>query len=62
MPSPITGKTLLNQYHVEEFITLTPLGELYHATDERSGRSLALTLLAKTISDNAEAVKDLEAE
>ncbi len=62
MPSPITGKTLLNQYHVEEFITLTPLGELYRATDERSGRSLALTLLAKTISDNAEAVKDLESD
>lgn len=62
MPSPITGKTLLNQYHVEEFITLTPIGELYRATDERSGKSLALTLLAKTISDNAEAIKELEAE
>lgn len=61
MSSPITGKTLLNQYHVEEFITLTPLGELYRATDERSGRSLALTLLAKNISENPEAIKELEA-
>jgi len=62
MLSSISGTTLLNQYHVEEFVTLTPLGELYRATDVRSGKSLALTLLAKTISDNAEAVKELEAE
>ena len=61
MPSSLSGQTLLNQYHVEEFVTLTPLGELYRATDARSGKSLALTLLAKTISENTEAVKDFEA-
>lgn len=60
MPSSILGITLLNQYHVEEFVTLTPLGELYRATDARSGKSLALTLLAKTISENKDAVKELE--
>jgi Tol biopolymer transport system component len=60
MSSAITGKTLLNQYRVEEFITLTPLGELYRATDERSNKPLALTLLPKSISDNAEAFKELE--
>ncbi|MFN8382256.1 MAG: protein kinase [Anaerolineales bacterium] len=62
MASAIIGKSLLNQYHVEEFITRTPLGELYRATDERSNKSLALTLLPKSISDNAEAFKELEAD
>lgn len=61
MASAIIGKTLLNQYHVEEFITRTPLGELYRAVDERTHKSLALTLLPKSISDQAEAFKDLEA-
>jgi len=61
MLSSISGTTLLNQYRVEEFVTLTPLGELYRATDARSSKSLALTLLAKTISEDTEAVKDLEA-
>ena len=62
MASALIGKTLLNQYHVEEFIALTPLGELHRATDERSNRPLALTLLPKSISNNAEAFKELEAE
>ncbi|MBI3152436.1 MAG: hypothetical protein HYZ21_09900, partial [Chloroflexi bacterium] len=62
MASAITGKTFLNQYRVEEFIALTPLGELHRATDERSGKSLAFTLLPKTVSENAEAFKELEAE
>ncbi len=62
MSSAITGKTFLNQYRVEEFIALTPLGELHRATDERSGKSLAFTLLPKTVSENAEAFKELEAE
>ena len=62
MSSELIGKTLLNQYHVEEFIAHTPLGELHRATDERSNKSLALTLLPKSISNNAEAFKELEAE
>lgn len=62
MPSAITGRTFLNQYRVEEFIALTPLGELFRAVDERSHRSLAFTLLPKSISDNAETIKELEAE
>lgn len=62
MSSALIGKTLLNQYHVEEFIALTPLGELHRATDERSNKPLALTLLPKSISDNTEAFKELEAE
>lgn len=57
-----TGQTLLNQYHVEKFIAATPLGELYHATDTRSNKPLALTLLPKTISENVEAIKSLETE
>ncbi len=62
MSSALIGKTLLNQYHVEEFIALTPLGELHRATDERSNKPLALSLLPKSISDNTEAFKELEAE
>jgi serine/threonine protein kinase len=60
--SSISGQTILNQYHIEEFIALTPLGELYRATDTRSNKPLALTLLPKIISENAEAFKELEAE
>ncbi len=58
--SSITGKTLLNQYHVEEYITSTPLGELYRATDERSNQPFALTLLTEEISGDIEAIKELE--
>ncbi len=61
MSSELIGKTLLNQYHIEEFIARTPLGELHRATDERSNKPLALTLLPKSISNNAEAFKELEA-
>jgi serine/threonine protein kinase len=62
MPSSLSGQTLLNQYHVEEFIALTPLGELYRATDTRNNKPLALTLLPKTISESAEALKSLDAD
>ncbi len=62
MPSSVSGQTFLNQYHVEEFIALTPLGELYRATDTRNNKSLALTLLPKTISESAEVLKSLETE
>ena len=61
MPT-LPGQTLLNQYHVEEFIAFTPLGELFRATDTRSNKLLALTLLPKTISENAEVLKSIEAE
>lgn len=62
MSSTIVGKTYLNQYHIEEFIALTPLGELHRATDERSNKSLAFTLLPKSISENADAFRELEAD
>ncbi|MBL8099839.1 MAG: protein kinase, partial [Anaerolineales bacterium] len=62
MPPSITGKTLLNQYRVEELITSTPLGELHRAVDERTNQSFALTLLPKEISDDIEAIKELEAK
>jgi len=57
-----SGQTFLNQYHVEEFTALTPLGEIYRATDTRSNKPLALTLLPKKIYENAEALKNLDAE
>lgn len=62
MPFLSPGQTLLNQYQIETFVTLTPLGELYRATDTRSNKPLALTLLPKTISENIEKLKHLEAE
>ena len=62
MPSLSSGQTFLNQYHVEEFIAITPLGELYRATDTRNNKPLALTLLPKTIYESAEALKTLDAE
>ena len=62
MPSSLSGQTFLNQYHVEEFVALTPLGELYRATDTRTNKPLALTILPKTIYENAEALKSLDAE
>ena len=61
--SPIPdGLTLLTNYRVEEFIALTPLGDLYRATDIRSNKLLALTLLPKTVSENAERLKAIENE
>jgi serine/threonine protein kinase len=62
MPPALLGKTLLNQYRIEEFIAQTPAGELYRATDVRSNRPFAFTLLPKSISENIEAFKELEAE
>jgi serine/threonine protein kinase len=62
MPPALLGKTLLNQYRIEDFIAQTPAGELYRATDVRSSRSFAFTLLPKTVSENIEAFKELETE
>ena len=62
MPPLQPGQTFLNQYRVEEFVALTPLGELYRATDTRSAKPLALTLLPKAIYENAEALKHLDTE
>ena len=61
MPPQVAPKTLLNQYRIEEFISLTPLGELYRAIDERSNKSVALTVLSKDVSDKPENIKDFEA-
>lgn len=58
--SSVTIKTLLNQYRIEEFITLTPFGDLYHAIDERNGKSVALTILSKSIASDPETLKELE--
>lgn len=62
MPLLMPGQTFLNQYHVEEFVALTPLGELYRATDTRTNKPLALTLLPKTVYESAEALKALDAQ
>jgi serine/threonine protein kinase len=62
MPPSLIGKTLLNRYRIEEFITLTPLGELHRVTDERTNQPLALTLLSEAVAENIEAVKELEAK
>ncbi len=59
--SLLATKTQINQYHIEEFIGNTPLGELYRATDERSNRFFAVTILLKTPAENSEAIKELEA-
>ncbi|MCQ3937222.1 MAG: hypothetical protein DPW18_09265 [Chloroflexi bacterium] len=60
MSSSIIGKTLLNQYRVEEFIAQTPLGELHRAVDERSNKRIALTLLPEAVARDVEAIKELE--
>ncbi len=62
MPTSLSGQTFLNQYQVEEFVALTPLGELYRATDTRTNKPLALTLLPKTVYESAEALKTLDAQ
>ena len=62
MSPAFVGKTLLNQYHVEEYISSTPLGEFYRATDGRNNKSLGLTLLTEAISQNTDAIKELEAK
>jgi serine/threonine protein kinase len=62
MPSLLSGQTFLNQYRVEEFVALTPLGEHYRATDTRTNKPLALILLPKTVYESAEALKTLDAQ
>ncbi len=62
MPLLQSSQTLLNQYQVETYVALTPLGELYRVTDTRKSKPLALILLPKTISDDAEKLKHLDAE
>ncbi|MBI2334072.1 MAG: serine/threonine-protein kinase [Chloroflexi bacterium] len=61
MPPTLAIKTLLNQYRIEEPIALTPFGDLYRATDERSGKPIALTILSKSVSENPETLKEFEA-
>ncbi len=61
MPSGLIGQSLLNQYRTEQFISTTPYGDLYRATDTRSNKTFALTQLPKNIADNGEAIKELEA-
>lgn len=61
MPPTLSIKSTINQYRIEEFAGNTPLGELYRATDERSNRFFAITLLPKLIAEDSETVKELEA-
>ncbi|NWF64227.1 MAG: protein kinase, partial [Chloroflexi bacterium] len=58
---PVTIKTPLNQFRIEEFIALTPFGELYRASDERTNRPVALTVLPKAIAENPETLRGYEA-
>lgn len=60
MPATVTIKTLINQYRIEEFIALTPLGDLYRVTDERSHKPYALTILPKATTENPEILKEFE--
>lgn len=62
MPASLIGKTLLNRYRIEEFVTRTPLGEQHRATDERSNKPVTVTILPKGIADNAEAIKELDSK
>jgi len=62
MAYTLIGKTLLNQYRIEKYIALTPLGESYLAFDLRTNKPHTLTLLPKTIAENMEAMKELDAE
>ncbi|GAB4541190.1 MAG: hypothetical protein Fur002_09170 [Anaerolineales bacterium] len=59
---PLTGQTLLNQYRLQAFIASTPLGDLYRAVDVRSEALFALTILPKSIYENSEALRELEAQ
>ena len=60
MQSALVGQTLLSQYRVDEFIALTPIGELYRAFDTWHNRYLGLTILPQEIAEKAEALKELE--
>jgi len=60
MSGTSTGKILLNQFRVEEFISATPLGELYRATDIFRNKFLALTILPKAFAEKIESIKELE--
>ncbi len=62
MPPTLVGQTLLSQYRVDEFIALTPVGELYRAWDTWHNQYLGLTILPQEIADNAEALKELESK
>lgn len=56
----LPAQSLLHPYRIEEFITLTPLGELYRVLDERKGRYYALTLLPQALTADLESFKELE--
>ncbi len=61
MPS-LLGQTILSQYHVEAFIAQTPLGEYYRVTDTRRNRPLGLIVLPKSISEDGDALKQIEVD
>jgi len=60
MPATSTGKILLNQFRIEEFVASTPLGELYRAADIFRNKFLALTILPKAFAEKIESIKELE--
>lgn len=57
----LSAQSLVHQYRVEKFVALTPLGEMYRVLDERKGRFYALTLLSRSFSEDADALKELTA-
>jgi serine/threonine protein kinase len=61
MPPTLVGQTLLSQYRMDEFIALTPLGELYRVWDTWRNRHLSMTILPKEIAERTEALKEIEA-
>jgi Tol biopolymer transport system component len=60
MPPALAGRILLNQYRIEEFAAVTPLGELYRALDLYRNKFLALTVLPKPFAEKIESIKELE--
>ncbi|MCZ2127332.1 MAG: protein kinase [Anaerolineales bacterium] len=59
MPVLSVNQTVLNRFHIEAFDAVTPLGEQYRALDERGGKYVALTVLPKSVFNNAEALKQI---
>lgn len=56
------SEIILSQYRVETHAALTLLGDLHRVTDTRRNRPYALTVLPKSISNDPDALKQLEAD
>ena len=63
MPSELlVGQTLLSQYRLDAWIASTPLGEYYLAWDTWRNKPMGVTILPQKISEDADAIKQLNAE